>query len=87
MVFTATAALGTALAAAYLLRVLYLVWHGPAVEPAGPTATEGPHDLGRGEQVVLAPLVLAAVALGVLPWLLLSLTGPAVRLLLEAGAG
>ena len=36
---------------------------------------------------MLAPLVVASVALGVLPWLLLSLTGPAVRLLLEAGAG
>ena len=85
--FTVAAAVGTALAAAYLLRVLYLVWHGPAEEPRDATAAVGTGDLRRGEQVVLAPLVLAAVAFGVLPWLLLSLTGPAVRLLLEAGAG
>lgn len=110
--FTVAAALGTALAAAYLLRVLYLVWHGPSrpevAEPAtGSVERVGAHqaagqrapaageavavsevaDLGAGEQVVLAPLVVASVALGVLPWLLLSLTGPAVRLLLQAGAG
>ncbi len=105
--FTVAAALGTALAAAYLLRVLYLVWHGPsrpeAAEPAtgsverpdaaatsggrhGAVAVSEVADLDRGEQVVVAPLVVASVALGVLPWVLLSLTGPAVRLLLEAGA-
>ena len=85
--FTVAAAVGTALAAAYLLRVLYLVWHGPGQGPDGHAGTTEAHDLRRGEQVVLAPLVLASVAFGVLPWLLLSLTGPAVRLLLEAGAG
>ena len=86
--FTVAAALGTALAAAYLLRVLYLVWHGPEAGAGRPRpATAEADDLRRGEQVVLAPLVVASVALGVLPWLLLSLTGPAVRLLLEAGAG
>ena len=58
-----------------------------AEDPRDATAAVGTGDLRRGEQVVLAPLVLAAVAFGVLPWLLLSLTGPAVRLLLEAGAG
>lgn len=71
------AAVGTALAAAYLLRVLFLLWHGPAA-----TGAEPPRDLGRLEQAVVLPLVVATVALGVLPWLLLSLTGPAVRLLM-----
>ena len=85
--FTVVAALGTALAAAYLLRVLYLVWHGPRQEPDGLAGATEADDLHRGEQAVLAPLVVASVAFGVLPWLLLSLTGPAVRLLLEAGAG
>ncbi len=42
-------------------------------------------DLTRHELVVFGPLVLAIVALGVQPWLLLDLTGPVVRSLLAAG--
>lgn len=76
----ALSALGTVLAAAYLLRVLYLVWHGPR-EPSLPALD----DLHRREQLLVAPLALGSVALGVLPWLLLSVTGPAVRLLLGGG--
>jgi NADH-quinone oxidoreductase subunit M len=92
------AALGAALAAAYLLRVLYLVWHGPR-EPgpaaaAGSAAAAGPGllaidtptmgDATPHELAVAAPLVIATVALGLLPWLLLDVTGPAVRALLAA---
>lgn len=66
------AAAGTALAAAYLLRVLRVVWHG---SPAG--GAEHP-DASRHELAVTAPLVVGTVVLGVLPWLLLSVTAPAV---------
>jgi NADH-quinone oxidoreductase subunit M len=76
------AAVGMALAAAYLLRVLWAVWHGPR-EPRWEAALMG--DLTRHEGLVFAPLVVTAVALGVLPWLLLDVTGPAVRSLLGAG--
>jgi NADH-quinone oxidoreductase subunit M len=74
-------AVGTAVAAAYLLRVLRLVWHGP--RPAGPPRLA--RDATVHELAVAAPLVAATVALGVLPWLLLDVTGPAVRLLLSGG--
>ncbi|GAB2685240.1 complex I subunit 4 family protein [Thalassiella azotivora] len=83
------AAAGTALAAAYLLRVLYLVWHGPAQDPAGPggAATAAPRsaepvqvaDADHLEVAVAAPLVGAVFAFGLLPWLLLSVTAPAVQ--------
>jgi hypothetical protein len=41
-----------------------------------------PHELA-----VAGPLVAAATVLGVLPWLLLDVTGPAVRLLVGGGGG
>jgi NADH-quinone oxidoreductase subunit M len=91
----ATAAIGTAIAAAYLLRVLRLVWHGPlpgrpgaGARPVGaladvpPPATMG--DATAHEVSVTGPLVLAVGVLGVLPWLLLDVTGPVVRVLLDA---
>ena len=69
------AALGTALAAAYLLRVLFVVWHGPAADaPRQPDATSH-------EVAVTAPLAVGSVVLGVLPWLLLSVTAPAVAVM------
>ncbi|HEY6798734.1 MAG TPA: NADH-quinone oxidoreductase subunit M [Kineosporiaceae bacterium] len=70
-------AVGTVVAAAYLLRVLRTVWHGP--RPATPRfiGDATPHEVA-----VAAPLVVSTVALGLLPWLLLGVTGPAVRLLL-----
>ncbi len=85
------AAVGTAVAAAYLLRVLRLVWHGPApaadpADPADPGAVPLAGDATRLELAVAGPLVVAVTALGVLPWLLLDVTGPAVRLLVGGGA-
>ncbi|MFP5335701.1 MAG: NuoM family protein [Actinomycetes bacterium] len=72
----ALAALGAALAAAYLLRVLRAVWHGPPDGgPAVPDAT-------GTEVAVTAPLVALVVGLGLMPWLLLSLTAPAATALL-----
>jgi NADH-quinone oxidoreductase subunit M len=83
------AAVGTAVAAAYLLRVLRLIWHGPAPArrrgPVPPPATAG--DATSHELAVASPLVAAVAVLGVLPWLLLNVTGPAVRSLLGGSTG
>jgi NADH-quinone oxidoreductase subunit M len=77
---------GTALAAAYLLRVLYRLWHGDAVTAAVPA--DGVRvDATSVELLVTTPLVVATTALGVLPWLLLDVTEPAVRQVLGLGRG
>jgi NADH-quinone oxidoreductase subunit M len=91
------AAIGTAVAAAYLLRMLRLVWHGPLpTSAAGPAPADAlpeiPPPVTRGDATahevsVTGPLVLAVAVLGVLPWLLLDVTGPAVRALLGALTG
>ena len=73
---------GTALAAAYLLRVLYRLWHGDAGTEPTPE-----RDASGSELLVTLPLVVATTALGLLPWLLLDLTAPAVRLVLGLGRG
>jgi len=70
------AAAGTALAAVYLLRVLYVLWHGP--RSGGPPL----EDATAVELATAAPLAVASVALGLLPWVLLSVTAPAVGRLL-----
>ena len=97
--YAVLAAAGTALAAAYLLRVLYVVWHGrrrdldpqsPLQGAAGTGAGNGvPQltgplmgDATRHELAVTGPLVALTVALGLLPWTVLNVTGPAVRVLL-----
>jgi NADH-quinone oxidoreductase subunit M len=102
-------AIGTAVAAAYLLRVLRLIWHGsaasgvsasPGITPTAravaasdpaiaPVALAGRFigDATRHEVAVAAPLVTATVVLGLLPWLLLNITGPAVRVLLLYSGG
>jgi NADH-quinone oxidoreductase subunit M len=81
------AAIGTVIAAAYLLRVLRLVWHGPRE----PRWSEGPHavtaDANGVELTVAAPLVVATVAIGLVPSTLLDITGQAVRFLVAAGGG
>ncbi len=43
-------------------------------------------DVARHEVAVMAPLVVAVVGLGLMPWLLLDVVTPAVRLLVSAGA-
>jgi len=78
------ATVGTVIAAAYLLRVLFLLWHGPRLLP-GTHATTTEVDATGSEVAVVMPLVLATLALGLLPWLLLDVTGPAVRVLLSGG--
>jgi NADH-quinone oxidoreductase subunit M len=76
------ATIGTLVAAAYLLRVLREVWHGRR-----PTTPRFMGDATRHELVVAAPLVVLTVTLGLLPWVLLGVTGPAVRVLLAAAGG
>lgn len=84
------------IAAVYLLRVLRQLWHGPVgsgpsagAEPDGAPGVGADVITGRfigdatGHEVaVAAPLVLATIALGLLPAILLQVTGPAVRLML-----
>ena len=74
------AVIGTALAAAYLLRVLRAVWHGESDQPVGADAT-------GVELAVTLPLVVLTVVLGLVPWLLLRLTEPTVQHLLGLGRG
>ncbi|GAA3615940.1 NADH-quinone oxidoreductase subunit M [Kineosporia mesophila] len=78
--YAVIAAVGTAIAAAYWLRVLRLIWQGtPPADQAGlPDAT-------HHETVVVLPLVVATVVLGLLPGPLLSTTAGVVRLLLPGG--
>jgi NADH-quinone oxidoreductase subunit M len=85
------AALGAALAAAYFLRLLRLVTHGPpgpAVGPTGPAAPDGRgtaalRDAGlvRAELFAWGPLVVLVLLIGLLPALVLNLSGDAVRAL------
>ena len=76
------AVIGTAVAAAYWLRVLYSVWHGER-EPRWTTAVMG--DATRHETATTAPLVIATLALGLLPGPLLAATSPTVQLMLSQG--
>ncbi len=77
--------------------MLRQLWHGPvgsgasaeAAEPDGAPGVGADVITGRfigdatGHEVaVAAPLVLAMIALGLLPAILLQVTGPAVRLML-----
>jgi NADH-quinone oxidoreductase subunit M len=80
------AAIGTVLAACYLLRVLFLLWHGPRTHKWDVSIGSTPiGDVTTHETSVAMPLVALIGALGVLPWLLLDVTGPGVRLLLSRG--
>ena len=77
-VLAVLAVVGTALAAAYLLRVLRSLWHGAGEPVTDATGLE----LG-----VAVPLVVVTVVLGLVPWLLLRITEPTVRHLLGLGRG
>jgi NADH-quinone oxidoreductase subunit M len=80
--------IGTILAAAYLLRVLWLIWHGPRDVHWAEGAHAVTEDANGVELSVAAPLVLATAVLGLLPWMLLDVTGSAARLLtVVAGQG
>jgi NADH-quinone oxidoreductase subunit M len=85
-VLAVIAAAGTALAAAYLLRVLRSVWHGVPSAPAADD-TSDLSDASAVELWVGAPLVGLTVALGLFPWLVLRVTEPAVQALLAVARG
>jgi NADH-quinone oxidoreductase subunit M len=76
------AALGTAVAAAYWLRVLRVLWQGTPPAPENAFDVPAMGDATAHESVTTAPLVLATVALGLAPGPLLALTSPVVRTLL-----
>ncbi|WFE30613.1 NADH-quinone oxidoreductase subunit M [Solwaraspora sp. WMMD791] len=76
----AVAAVGAALTAAYLLRMLRRVTHGPA----GPALRAAPATaISRAEALVWAPLVVAALAIGLVPTLVLGIAEVPVDVLLE----
>ncbi len=72
------AALGAALAAAYFLRLLRRVTHGPATPTVARLAPAG---LAGAELVSWGPLILLALALGMLPALVLDLSAGAAQAL------
>lgn len=74
------AAVGMVLAAAYFLKVLRLVGQGPA-----PQAQL--NDVATDEWLSWTPLIALIVILGLAPFLLLQVTEPAVRLVVESVAG
>ncbi|MFV2083389.1 complex I subunit 4 family protein [Micromonospora sp. LOL_021] len=75
------AAVGAALTAAYLLRMLRRVTHGPA-GPAVRAVTPAPA-ISRPEALAWAPLVLLALAIGLVPALVLGVAESPVTILLE----
>jgi len=74
------AAIGMVLAAAYFLKVLRRVGQGPT--PEAQLA-----DVATDEWLSWTPLVSLVVVLGVAPFLLLRVTEPAVRMVVESVAG
>lgn len=74
------AAVGAALTAAYFLRLLRRVTHGPAVAVSPP-------GLARAELVTWAPLVVLTLVLGLLPVLVLGMAYDPVGALVAVGAG
>lgn len=76
------AVIGTALAAAYLLRVLRAVWHG-----VGEGAASSRPDATAAELAVGVPLAALTLVLGLAPWLLLRVTEPAVQGLMAVARG
>jgi NADH-quinone oxidoreductase subunit M len=74
------AALGAALAAAYFLRLLRQVTHGP---PSPAVVRLSPAGLGTVELAAWAPLVLLALVLGLVPALVTALSAGPVQALVE----
>jgi NADH:ubiquinone oxidoreductase subunit 4 (subunit M) len=63
-----------------------VLWQGTPPRPESPVQPVTMGDATAHESVVTAPLVLATVALGLVPGPLLALTAPVVRTLLGAEA-
>ncbi len=79
-VLAVLAAVGGALTAAYFLRLLRRVTHGPAA----PAVAKLTPRLAGAEMVAWGPLVLLALAIGLLPTLVLGFASDPVQALLEA---
>jgi len=76
------AAVGAVLASAYSLRVARIVWVGDEVAPDAPLRAP---DARGVELVVIATLVTAVVAIGVVPQIVLSVTADAVNAMVGGG--
>jgi NADH-quinone oxidoreductase subunit M len=74
------AAVGAALAAAYFLRMLRQVTHG---RPSPAVVALSPPGLGAVELAAWAPLVVLALALGLIPALVTALSAGPVQALVE----
>ena len=83
IVLLAAAAVGTAVTAAYFLRLLRRLVLGPDVG-TGAVSVGGAPDVHRVELLAWAPLVLLTIAVGLYPRLVLGLTTEPVRALLGA---
>ncbi|MFN8074830.1 MAG: NADH-quinone oxidoreductase subunit M [Kineosporiaceae bacterium] len=86
-VLTVVAAFGMVLAAAYLLRVLRLIWQGPRETPEEAGEAFAPVLAGDArplELLVAAPLVAAIVVIGLVPSTVLDVTSAAARRLAAA---
>ncbi len=87
-VFMVIAALGTVLAAAYLLWLFQRVAFGePKPEFAGHDHDDHFHDVNKYEITAWAPLLIAIVVLGLVPNLLFKVVDPAVQGALSAFGG
>jgi NADH-quinone oxidoreductase subunit M len=84
IVLGALAACGGALAAAYFLRLLRRVTHGPAAVAVSQGAVSP--GLARAELAAWSPLVLLALAVGVAPLLVLAVTAGPVHALIGVTA-
>jgi NADH-quinone oxidoreductase subunit M len=82
LTFTAIAAFGTLLTAAYLLVVVRRVCMGEPSDEAPEAGQEAPADVRTYEFAAWTPLVALTVLAGLWPAVLLGLTDPAVRTLL-----
>jgi NADH-quinone oxidoreductase subunit M len=82
LAFMAVAGIGAVLTAAYFLGMLRRITHGAV--PASWRATSF-RDVTASEVAVWAPLVVAVIAVGLWPRMLLGVTGTAVRQLLGGG--
>ena len=85
-VCAAMAAIGAVLAAAYSLRVARLLWVGeaetPVAPPVDPDGVAVVTETRGAERLVLAVLVIATVAIGLLPHLVWSVTAEDVRMVM-----
>jgi NADH-quinone oxidoreductase subunit M len=88
-VFMVIAALGTVLAAAYLLWMFQRIAFGTAKNSSSHdhSHSDDLHDVTTFEWIAWTPLLLGILVLGILPNLLFSVFDPAVQITLSAFGG